>query len=203
MTLLARDALCSQLGDVNWPEGTLLDVLTLPPQVDVLDIGAGEGRLLRELHARGHVGRVVGLDARPSEDIHGGSAEALPYSSDSFDVVLLVRTLAHLQDPLAALRGSAAGTAAWRAAGTGGAWCGTWRALGRSASERGPDAAVRETLIRAGLSALRLDARVPIRVTAEAAAELVRASSLHIHVNEGRFPVRDTLQLTLYVALLS
>ena len=54
--LAARDALLSRLCGRAWPEGVLLDALNLSPALDVLDVGAGEGRLVRELARRGHAG---------------------------------------------------------------------------------------------------------------------------------------------------
>ena len=56
-----RDARLSHLCGRSWPEGVLLDALNLSPALDVLDVGAGDGRLVRELARRGHAGRVVGI----------------------------------------------------------------------------------------------------------------------------------------------
>ena len=49
MPLLRRDALLLHLSGVIWPFAPLLDVLNLVPEADVLDVGAGDGRLLKLL----------------------------------------------------------------------------------------------------------------------------------------------------------
>lgn len=68
----------------------------------VLDVGCGEGRFVRMLTARGHVG--VGLDpteslvvaARerdPGGDYRVGQAEALPFGASEFDLVVFYLSL--------------------------------------------------------------------------------------------------------------
>ncbi|MHA0043179.1 class I SAM-dependent methyltransferase [Deinococcus sp. PEB2-63] len=101
--LRARDALLSRLSGQSWPEGVLLDALSLSPALDVLDVGAGDGRLVRELARRGHAGQVVGIDPTPGPGVQPAHAEALPFPDASFDVVLFVRVLAHLPDQARAL----------------------------------------------------------------------------------------------------
>lgn len=98
-----RDARLSRLLGRGWPEEGLLDALSLPATVRVLDVGAGDGRLLRALRARGHQGASVGLDPEPGVGVQRGVAEQLPFPGVSFDTVLLVRVLAHLHDPARAL----------------------------------------------------------------------------------------------------
>jgi ubiquinone/menaquinone biosynthesis C-methylase UbiE len=72
-----------------------------------LEVGCGEGRVCRDLAARGYV--VVGLDAAPSlvaaaadADPGGeyvvGTAEALPFADQSFDVVLAYNSLMDVED---------------------------------------------------------------------------------------------------------
>nr|WP_221269797.1 class I SAM-dependent methyltransferase [Deinococcus budaensis] len=98
-----RDLLLSRRAGVAWPEAPLLDRLALSPTADVLDVGAGDGRLLAALRERGHRGRRVGLDPSPGPGVLPGEAETLPFAPASFDVVLLVRVLAHLPGPERAL----------------------------------------------------------------------------------------------------
>ncbi|GGK38424.1 BioC family methyltransferase [Deinococcus malanensis] len=207
MTLAMRDALCSRLGGVNWPGGPLLELLDLPATATVLDVGAGTGLLLRELAARGHDGPLEGLDPHAGPGVRPGHAEQLPYPSGTFDAVLLVRTLSHLPSPLRAMAEAqrvlrACGQLIVAAHGPG-HLAATWRALGRPASGRGPDTPLREALQGSGLTAMRLDARIPVQVTAAHAHQLVEASGLKIHVNSQRFPVQDSLHLTTYIARLS
>ncbi len=138
----------------------------------------------------------------PGAGMHRGVAEALPYMAGAFDVILLVRTLAHLPDAGAALR------EAWRvlrgqlvlAAHSAEHLRATWQALGRPADGGGPEQHLQAALIQAGHIALRLDVRLPIKVTAADARELVGTYGLGISVNENRFPVQDTTHLAVYVA---
>lgn len=202
MTLAARDALLSRLAGGRWPAAPLLDVLDLNPAADVLDIGAGDGALLAEFQRRGHQGRLVGLDPHPGAGVLQGQAEALPFPNASFDVVLMIRMLPHVTDEREALaearRVLRPGGQLVLAAHGADHLRETWLALGRPTSERGPEAALREALAAAGLTALRLDARIPVMVNADAARELVGAYGLSLGVNGARFPVQDTLHLALY-----
>ncbi|MFK7601174.1 class I SAM-dependent methyltransferase [Deinococcus sp. SM5_A1] len=201
--LARRDALLSRLTAVGWPHQPLLEALNLPPNADLLDIGAGEGALVKEWRRRS-AGRGEGIDPSPGAGIHRGVAEALPYMAGAFDVALLVRTLSHLPDAGAALR------EAWRVLRPGGQLVlathdadhlrATWHALGRPAADGGPEQSMRSVLREAGRFGLRLDVRFPIKVTAADARELVGTYGLSIGVNEQRFPVRDTAHLAVYVA---
>lgn len=101
--LAGRDGLLSRLAGVVWPYGALLDALELASHLDVLDIGAGDGGLLRELARRGHTGRLEGLDPKPENGVRQGTAEGLPYPAETFDAVFLLRVLAHLPEPEKAL----------------------------------------------------------------------------------------------------
>ncbi|CAM3520286.1 methyltransferase domain-containing protein [Deinococcus frigens] len=188
---------------VAWPHQPFLEVLALPPDADLLDIGAGEGALVREWRRRS-TGRTEGIDPRPGAGIHRGRAEALPYMTGAFDAVLLVRTLAHLPDVSAAL------LEAWRVLRPGGRLVlaahgadhlrATWHALGRPAADGGPENALRAALAEARHPALRLDVRRPISVAAADARELVDTYGLSVSANGQRFPEQDTAHLAVYLA---
>lgn len=70
---------------------------------DVCDIGCGSGEFSKHLNA-------VGVDPDPDANcaipVHRGTAEDLPpeIASRKFDVVLMMHSLEHVRDPLAALR---------------------------------------------------------------------------------------------------
>ena len=98
MTMAQRDALLSRLSGLNWPFGPLLEVVPVDKAASVLDIGGGDGRLLAELARRGHTGRRELIDPANGTDAH-----ALPFPAESFDIVFLVRVLAHLHTPALAL----------------------------------------------------------------------------------------------------
>ena len=72
-----------------------------------LEVGCGEGRVSRDLAARGHL--VVGLDASPTllrlaQDEHPegdyvlGDAAALPFEDGAFDLVVAFNSLMDVQD---------------------------------------------------------------------------------------------------------
>jgi SAM-dependent methyltransferase len=84
-----------------------------PPGVATLDVGCGEGRLPRDLAARGY--RVVGVDPSPTlieaaRAAHAdgsyveGRAEALPFDDGAFDLVTAFMTLHDVDDLEAAVR---------------------------------------------------------------------------------------------------
>ena len=67
----------------------------------VLDVGCGEGTFCRYLAEPGRA--VVGLDpdlhvlpSDPGDDFVGGSAESLPFASDTFDAVTMTMVLHHV-----------------------------------------------------------------------------------------------------------
>jgi SAM-dependent methyltransferase len=85
--------------------------------LDVLDVGAAQGRTLVALQRLGH--RGVGVEPSPvaiatahelaerlgiSIDIREGFAEAVPFSDSSFDVVLATSVMEHVLDLRQALR---------------------------------------------------------------------------------------------------
>jgi SAM-dependent methyltransferase len=87
-----------------------------PPGRRTLEIGCGEGRVTRDLKARGH--RVVAVDVAPtmvrlaSEADPGGDyvradAASLPFDDESFDTVVAFNSLMDIDDMPAALREAA------------------------------------------------------------------------------------------------
>ncbi|WP_412027441.1 methyltransferase domain-containing protein [Deinococcus yunweiensis] len=189
-TLTGRDTLLSRLCAQPWPEGPLLAALALAPDLDVLDVGAGNGRLLRLLRTRGHTGRLEGLDPAGSEGVRSGMAHVLPYPDASFDVVLFVRALAHVGWPDAALAQARrvlrpGGRLVVVAHGPEHLWE-TWRALGQA------DASVQTTP-----SGEAIDVRLPVIVTARDARALAQSYGGEQAVQQQRFPVRDTLHLAI------
>ncbi len=107
-------------GDLRTAGGELFDLLEpdrLGPRVRMLDVGCGSGRWTRYLADRvGHVDAIDPSDAILSAalthaDLHKvrwsrAFAEDLPFPADSFDLVLCIGVLHHVQDPQAALRES-------------------------------------------------------------------------------------------------
>ena len=98
MTLADRDALISRLCAQPWPFAPLLHAVPVLPNARVLDVGGGEGGLLHELKRRGHTGPRELIDPRTGTDAH-----ALPFPDASFDVVFMLRVMAHLHTPALAL----------------------------------------------------------------------------------------------------
>jgi SAM-dependent methyltransferase len=87
-----------------------------PPGRLTLDIGCGEGRLTRDLHAGGH--RVTGLDASPTMvrharqaapelDIREADAAALPFENGSADLALAFMSLMNVDRMEEAVRETA------------------------------------------------------------------------------------------------
>ena len=73
----------------------------------MLDVGAGTGRLTRELVARG--ARVVAVEPSPEFartlrsrfpqlEVHDAPAEELPFADDSFDLALAQLVVAFMED---------------------------------------------------------------------------------------------------------
>lgn len=97
-------------------QGLILDLIGPPDGKAVLDVGCGDGILALELSRRG--ANVVGVDA--SEDMIAAArmfakergadvrfdiarAEALPFETASFDVVIAVTVLCFVEDAVAAV----------------------------------------------------------------------------------------------------
>jgi ubiquinone/menaquinone biosynthesis C-methylase UbiE len=89
------------------------EAMVPPPGRQTLEVGCGEGRVLRDLAARGH--RVVGVDSSPTllgyardESQTGRFAladgAALPFRGSSFDIVVAFNSLMDVDDMPGAVR---------------------------------------------------------------------------------------------------
>jgi SAM-dependent methyltransferase len=90
--------------------------LVPPPSGRTLDLGCGEGRLARDLAARGH--DVVGVDrsptmvaaareAAPELELHVADAAALPFGDEAFGLVVAFMSLQDADDLGGAVREAA------------------------------------------------------------------------------------------------
>jgi SAM-dependent methyltransferase len=82
----------------------------LRPEHRLLDLGAGAG-IVREMGFCGLAGEVCGLDLDPRvldnphlDEARVGSAQAIPWPAESFDVVVADNLLEHLEHPATVLR---------------------------------------------------------------------------------------------------
>ncbi|HRB81442.1 MAG TPA: class I SAM-dependent methyltransferase [Nitrospira sp.] len=92
----------------NWDDTILRDrILKILRRGDVmLDLGAGAG-IIRQMNFRGLAGRVCGIDLDPRiltqnrslDEALQGSAEAIPYPSNTFDFVMANNVMEHIEDP--------------------------------------------------------------------------------------------------------
>ena len=98
--------------DAYWHYRDAFFALLPPPGGRVLEIGCGEGRVTRDLTARGH--SVTALDASPTlldaarkresaAEYVLGHAEALPFAAASFDLVVTYNVLMDVADMSAAV----------------------------------------------------------------------------------------------------
>jgi SAM-dependent methyltransferase len=112
--------------DAYWSYRDAFFALVPPPGGRTLEIGCGEGRVSRDLTARGH--RVTALDASPTlldaareresaVEYVLGHAEALPFADASFDVVVAYNVLMDVADMPAAVAEAA------RVLSPGGCFC--------------------------------------------------------------------------------
>jgi SAM-dependent methyltransferase len=94
-------------GDAYWLYRDAFFALLDPPAGEVLEVGSGEGRVARDLAARGYA--VTGLEPSPTllaaareRDPDGtyvpGAAEALPFGDGSFPLVVAYNTLMDVDD---------------------------------------------------------------------------------------------------------
>jgi ubiquinone/menaquinone biosynthesis C-methylase UbiE len=91
-----------------------LDLAAMRGDESVLDVGCGNGRYLEALQTRGHRGLVCGADlsvgmVRKARLVSGddpllvSDARALPFATDSFDIVLAMHMLYHVPDRAVAI----------------------------------------------------------------------------------------------------
>jgi SAM-dependent methyltransferase len=102
--------------DPYWTYRDAFFALVPEPGAATLEVGCGEGRVARDLVARGH--RVTGLDASPTllsaaaqadpaSRYVEGPAEALPFEDGAFDLVVAYNSLMDVEDMLVAVREAA------------------------------------------------------------------------------------------------
>ncbi|MDP9765352.1 class I SAM-dependent methyltransferase [Deinococcus enclensis] len=204
MSLADRDALLSRLAGVAWPAGPLLDALALLPEADVLDVGAGDGGLLRAWRARGHRGRLAGVDPAPGPGVQAGTAGALPFPEGAFDAALFVRSLSHVPDARGALREARRvlrpGGQLVLAVHGAGHLRALWQAEGGAASGPGPEVALLDLLRAEGFTAARRDVQAPVRLSRSQGTRLMELYGRAPQWEEGRFPLEDTLHLVVLTA---
>ena len=99
--------------DPYWTYREAFFALVPAPGAATLEVGCGEGRVARDLVARGH--RVTGLDASPTllraaaeadpdSRYVEGPAEALPFEDGAFDLIVAYNSLMDVADMPAAVR---------------------------------------------------------------------------------------------------
>lgn len=204
MSLADRDTLLSRLAGVAWPAGPLLDALALPPEADVLDVGAGDGGLLRTLRERGHRGLLAGVDPSPGPGVQAGMAGALPFPDGAFDAALFVRSLSHVPDARGALREARRvlrpGGQLILAVHGAGHLRALWHAAGEAGSGPGPEAALLDLLRAEGFTAARRDVQVPVRLSRSQGTRLMGLYGRAPQWEEGRFSLEDALHLVVLTA---
>ncbi len=92
------------------------DVLSYCSQVVLLDIGTGPAWLLLKIHQQAPQMRLVGIDASPEMlakarenlqsagmekeiEIREGNANSIPFSDESFDIVISTASVHHWKEP--------------------------------------------------------------------------------------------------------
>ncbi len=102
--------------DAYWRYREAFFALVPPAGRATLEVGCGEGRVARDLAARGH--HVTGIDSSPTllraareADPEGryelADAAALPFADDAFDLVVAYNSLMDVHDMPAAVREAA------------------------------------------------------------------------------------------------
>jgi SAM-dependent methyltransferase len=80
----------------------------IPPNVSVLDVGSGDGRLARLIADKRPDISIHGIDVRQRSDaaiaIEAFDGNSIPYGEGSFDVAMFVDVLHHTADPIILLR---------------------------------------------------------------------------------------------------
>lgn len=77
----------------------------LPERGDVMEVGSGDGKILRTFAQQRPELRLAGCDVREWTDPHPGirferiTSNDLPFADASFDAVVIVDTLEHVDDP--------------------------------------------------------------------------------------------------------
>ncbi len=112
-----RSSLAPMDSDDRSLHRALVELTVARPLGDLLDIGCGQGRILKLLASRAHstVGVDIDSDARrlaraelllagtPNTTLRHGDMYALPFGDDEFDTVILDDVLGTADDPSAAL----------------------------------------------------------------------------------------------------
>ena len=102
--------------DAYWKYSSAFFELVPPPENRTLEVGCGEGRVSRDLTARGH--RVTAIDASstlihlandadPSSNYLQSDAAALPFAAASFDLVVFYNSLMDVDDMEGSVREAA------------------------------------------------------------------------------------------------
>ena len=106
----AIDWYASEHGEADALTRTLIDMAVYAFHAATLDIGCGTGAALRYAHDRFNSGTLVGLDlprmidhARAASEGYditfvAGTAEALPFPDEHFNLVLALNAIHHWQD---------------------------------------------------------------------------------------------------------
>ena len=85
----------------SWKE-TILDLVPLGQGL-CLDLGSNDGRYRNHIESKGY--SWVGLDIIASNQLNvNGSAFALPFKTNTFDIIVMRQVLEHLAEPQAALQ---------------------------------------------------------------------------------------------------